>query len=535
MSDFVRTAILGTGQLDDPSHDLTGSAADELVARLGACERERAFLLRAGVHATLRRAARLPLQGIAPPAPAAPDTSRCASPKLAALLVSLLDGGEMAILGEALDRLAAAGMRLSPELLPRALGCVPALRGLIRPLLGERGCWLARQRPEWAWALETSSGERELPADLEQRWAEGSAAERKALLALARRLAPDRGRTLVAEGWKHEKAEQRLAWLELLSEGLSRADEPLLAGMLSDRSASVRVTAARLLWRLPESALATRLRGRADRLLELETPRGVLAKLQSAVGSRPARVLRVELPPETYDATWEKEGIVETPPHGAGRRQFWLAQLLASVSPAHWSARFGVPPAELLAAAEAHELSSVLLDALTSAALRHGTSDWYAPLWDAWARTSEPPVLNKEPERELLLRLSPAEAEPRLLGLLSSRHKISLLATFPGPWPASVARAVLARLPATPSSEAPSPGEPIGSIGPVGSVGIVPVWTELWAHAALALPLELLPEQLAVPPLAEGSDYAAHAYVRARERFQAIVSLRLALAREITS
>lgn len=60
MSDMISAAIVGTGQLTDPARDLTGGPVDDLVARMTTPERERAFLLRAGAHAVLRRGAQSP-------------------------------------------------------------------------------------------------------------------------------------------------------------------------------------------------------------------------------------------------------------------------------------------------------------------------------------------------------------------------------------------------------------------------------------------------------------------------------------------
>jgi hypothetical protein len=378
--------------------------------------------------------------------------------------------------------------------------------------LGERGRWLARRRPEWAWALEASSGESVLPADLDQRWAEGTVAERQALLALTHRLAPARARQLVAESWKQEKAEQRLAWLKVLEANVTAEDESLLVSMLSDRSALVRLAAARLLWLLPESELARRIRARVEGLLELESSGGMLSKLKSAVGARPARTLRAKLPPEKYEPTWEKDGIVEKPSEGGGRRQFWLTQMVAAVPPAHWTTRWGVSPCDLVALVREHELSDALLDGFTSAAIRHDAREWYTPLWDAWNVASCRPLFSEDPEHALLLRLVPEDAEPRLIKLLDVARKVYLVASVPGPWPEKLSKLVLD-----------------------GMTELRCEWTELLPHAALVIPVELLPMQVSAPVLSNENDYTGRAYLRALERFQTIAALRQSVAREIAS
>lgn len=110
MSDLLRTAILGTGHVDGASLELSGSAADVLVERLGLSERERALLLRAGGYATLRRAAMLPAKRNVDVEPAPEETRPPTSPRLSALLAALFDRGETAVLREALERVARAGL-----------------------------------------------------------------------------------------------------------------------------------------------------------------------------------------------------------------------------------------------------------------------------------------------------------------------------------------------------------------------------------------------------------------------------------------
>ena len=86
MSDFLRVAIVGTAQLGDAGSLRTGSVADELVARAGESDRERAFLLRAGAYTVLRRAARIPARQESKPAPAPADALRPMSARLTEIL-----------------------------------------------------------------------------------------------------------------------------------------------------------------------------------------------------------------------------------------------------------------------------------------------------------------------------------------------------------------------------------------------------------------------------------------------------------------
>lgn len=509
MSEFLRAAIVGTGQSTRSSSELTGTAVDDLVARLGELDRERALLLRAGGRAALRRAAAPLITGTSslPRAPA--ESLGLPSPAASEVLAQLLESDQDELLLEALERLASARLRLPEALLPLALQSAGALaRERLRPVLGERGRWLARLVPRASWAL-VEAGPAALPADAEQRWAEGTAAERRRLFAAAREVAPEQARVWLSNGWKQEKVEQRVAFLELLDADLSVEDEPLLALAATDRSANVRRLAGQLAWRLPNSEVAARMRARLEGLVRFKpATSGVVSSLKRLVGVGGAGTLEVELPPEPFDPSWERDGVAETPPYGSGRRQFWLAQMVSAIPPELWTTRFGAKPEALLKAALQHDLGGVLLDGLTSAALRFGAKDWYAVLWDGWVESNAAAVLSVDPLPELTARLAPSEAEERLVPLLDT-EAAGLARYVARPWPEALARRVLA-----------------------GLRDVRADWTELLPAAALGLPLDVLPETIAAPEVPELTHPAA-LYLRALEKFAAIVATRRTLAREI--
>jgi hypothetical protein len=491
LSDFVRAAIVGTAQVADPASLRTGSAADELVGQTG--ERERAFLLRAGVYTVLRRAARVPARQEVELVPAPVEERRPMSVRLTEISRTLFEAMEPELLAETLQRSARARLRLAPELLPLALGQrAPARRALLAPLLGERGLWLARQRPEWSWAVALGGAEA-LPGDVEQRWAEGTAVERKVLLGRLRRYAPALARKLVAEAWKQEKLEQRQAWLEVISSRVDAEDEPWLASLASDRAASIRVASGRLLWRLPGSEVARRVVERARAWVSFD-----------------GRSWRVTLPPASYDPAWERDGIAESPPpaQSIGKRQWWLLQTLWAVPPDRWLPAPGASRAALLDAARGHEFGSVLLDGISGAALSMEDAAWFAPLWDAWFQFDAPSALPEPPLVTLSARLAPEAACSRGLALLQTEARQALLASLPRPWPDPVARGVLDGL----------------KSGRVFSGDVL-------SAAALAIPPELLPESIALPEPAS-LDAASRAQRRALDRFRTIAAVRREIAQE---
>jgi hypothetical protein len=504
---FLQVAIVGTGQLPVSHAEETSTAVDALVSAVAGVDRERALLLRAGGLATLERAARVQTCDARslPIAPA--ETMNTPSARATELIATLFGESGTELLMEALERLSRAGLRLPEALLPVALSQSRGeLRARIRPVLGERGRWLAAMKPTTSWALSSQHEEAAEVDTIKARWEEATAAERRALLAQARRSYPDLARALLEASFKQEKAEQRVAWLDVIGKDLTAQDEPFLIRGLTDRSAQVRIAAARLLWLLAESDLARTLRNRADDLISV-APGSVLGTLKSFVGADVARPLIVTLPPEDFDASWESQGIVETPPHGTGRRQWWLAQFIAAVPPDHWARRFQLTPAQVVAAASMHEHAQALLDGLNTAALHHDARAWFAPLWDAVDATKHP-SLTPNPLQPLSAKLTPEEAEPRMLALLDGQQSHQL-ASFARPWPAAVAKRFVE-----------------------GLRHYKPTWTYLIPIAAMAIPVELLPGPLDVPEV-PADDYAARGFLRALDDFQSTARTRRALAEEI--
>ncbi|HET9960123.1 MAG TPA: DUF5691 domain-containing protein [Polyangiaceae bacterium] len=499
--DLLRVAILGTDQAPSSPSERFAPPIDEVLEALPGLERERRLLLSAAGYALLRRTARAPETQPLPTQVAADEILHPPSAKLRQLLTQLLEDGSLELLLEAFARMRLASLRLPEELLPRALGVShAALREALRPVLGERGHWLAMLKPEWAWARDAGTGLAFSEAELEARFLDAAGAERKALFLVARRAAPELSRAWLSTYWRQEKADQRLAWLEVLAGDVTAADEAVLSSMLNDRSAPVRMAAARLCWSIPSSELAIRLRARADALLTLAEP------------SSGESSLRVALPPATFDPQLEREGVVESPPQGTGRRQWWLAQILAAVPPAHFQTRFRAAPEQLVQAAQEHELKTALLDGFTAAALRHESQAWYAPLWDAAIRTGALSSnsnyrLVTDPIAALSPRLRAEEAAPRMLALIEGGAS-DRLQHFARPWPNSISLIFLKAL-----------------------TTYQPAFTPLLPRAALALPLELLPDSFPVPEVPE-NQYAVQAYLRALDQFQATVAIRRTIAQE---
>jgi hypothetical protein len=310
--ELVSVALLGTERRDPPA------LADPALAGLAGGSTEGRLLSAAGSLAVFRRAGRL-----APPAPplpeAAPAEALPACGAAAAYRLLLLLDDHRALLPEWLRAVAARGLRVPAERLPDLLEAATASQALrtdVEPVLGERGRWLAGRSARWGWAAPLPAGEEERQA----LWLTGTRPERHRLFSELRRTRPAEARELLERGFAREEASDRAWFTGALGEGLSPADEPLLESALDDRRQEVRYAAARLLARLPGSALGRRMTERTVPLLRVENG-----------------AIRATLP-DDLDESAARDGIIRRPSSGTGERAWWLHQLVASTPLAAWDA-----------------------------------------------------------------------------------------------------------------------------------------------------------------------------------------------------
>ncbi|KNB51571.1 DUF5691 domain-containing protein [Streptomyces caatingaensis] len=433
--DLVATALLGTGRRGSPVPCRPGQDAAQ------------ALLDAAAVHTVRRRAGALPGRARRRPGPAPDDPRPPLPPAARRRLTGILDdragpaGGRRAAgpdLVELLPQwLAAAnghGYRAQDELLPGLLDAARARTGL-RPgaltLAGPRGLWLARLNPQWAYALRTPApgGPPPAPGDAQRTWAEGLFAERSAVLATLRRHDPAAGRALLAGTWATERAEDRAAFVGLLREGLSAADEPFLEQALDDRSRDVRALAAELLAALPGSALAARMTGRARRCV-----------------SRPGPLVTVEAP-HACDAAMRRDGISADPPSGSDRGSWWLGRIVEMTPLGFWPGRLGVAgAADAVALPVAGGRRADLHAAWCRAAVRSRDAEWARALLGP---ATAPPVPDGSPGRDpaRLLSVLPPSERAAWAGRFVAAHGLSeafrLLAVCEAPWARPLGRAVV--------------------------------------------------------------------------------------------
>ena len=423
-SALVKAALLGTERTGRPAPvggpGAAGALVDEVVAGPDR-PAERALLGAAATVATARRAGRVPEHPRAEAPPPSPPIDRPQPGEDAArTLAALLGGTWRQLLPEWLEACAAGGMRIPSALLPATLDVATgnrALRPAVQGAQGERGRWLASQRAEWSWAGGAAAGE--VPDDPAAAWAEGTAGERRALLAAVRVVDPALGRTLVEATWRTDRADDRAAFVGHLTIGLTMEDEPFLEERARlDRAKDVRRAATAALARLPRSRLALRMRERA------------LAHVQ--VGARWAVRL-----PEQLPEGWVADGIASARRGAGGERAGWLVQVVAAARLDLWG-----PPPDAVRSALPADHSEALLRGWSLAASCQHRPDWAVALLDAPAA----------PDPAALLRaLEPAARADWLTRALQAMppggaaRLLPLAAEVPRPWPAALVQVAAGR------------------------------------------------------------------------------------------
>jgi hypothetical protein len=511
-SDAITTAAL-VGTARGVGQTATGTAVDTLALPGGSTERD--LLLRAGSLAVYRAAGYMP--GAAPVTlDPAPEETRLECPlSVAALMESLLNARNSVLLAEALARFNQLGYRLPHLLLPLALAQTPSdCRSAMAVAVGERGRWLGQFNRHWAWVGETLTDTSDaMPPDAETIWEEGAQGQRVEVLRRLRKVDRARAREWLAAVWKREKVDARAAFLETFEDGLDPEDEDLLDTALTDRTERVREVAAKLLVALPTSALAGRMRIRAEDFLTLKN------------GALDAK------PPAEVDNRWTHDGLTEKGGQGAGQRAFWMTQAISRVPPSHWEARFGMSPDKLIAATAGSKWRVNIIVSWNDAAGRFKEQAWAAPLWRYWLGLSPKEVKQALAGRSELCgivapMLAPAELEGFALEALADPKKhddfslYEILDMLPKPWSAPVADAWIAGV--------------LGFIGGITTqTKLAEPWDDTLETAALALPESHYLNKVEPLDIPDSKHWQITYFRTQLAQWQTTVSLRRRIAKEL--
>lgn len=325
----------------------------------------RTVLEAAALYHGLRRAGfplpvqeQLPLPAAPAERSSAPGISREASQ----VLSIILGGSYIHALPEYLELARQQQHPLPPEHLPALFQLslkYPAIREMVRPALGPEAWWLLRQNPDWRPLAENPEVEM---------WPDAPLEDKQAMLRFLRRTQPEQAAPLLQSIWGGLAHTGKLVFLDILAIGLGGYDETFLESCLQDSRKEVRLAAAGLLSRLPDSGLVERLFARAKKLLE-----------QKDKGSLELHY------PKTLDEGLKRDGI------GAkkGTPADWTSELLGKIPPKRWEEHFGKSTVDCLRLLAGSARKKILLEGLAQAALLHQDHRWVEAILRFWWRTND--------------------------------------------------------------------------------------------------------------------------------------------------
>jgi hypothetical protein len=394
-----------------------------------------------------QRAGVLVAEGVRGPAAADPDTGP-ELPRRAAGVVRRAMGAEPGVLADLLAEAGRRGYRAPAPMLPGLLdlaGRDVSLRAAVAGVLGSRGRWLARYRPDWRRVAEAGVAGAAWVADDPAVWETGRRDERRGYLAQLRARDAAAARELLAAGWDRETGDDRAGLLEVLAGGLGPDDEEFLDAALADRKGAVRDEAARLLARLNGSAFSRRAADRAAALLRVERH----ALRRRLVAGRPAEGTLGQVVGVAPLVTWEErfglgaEQIVGLPVEGAAAAEVQAGWRVAAVREgnAAWAeALLAAGPEALGAGGAAGNFGAA---GSGRAAGWRDLAQWRRPAgWPEDAELAAVLAPEARASRGAALLAELAAGRVSLAGAVGGAA-ITEVAGYPGPWPGELARAVL--------------------------------------------------------------------------------------------
>lgn len=422
---FVPSALLGTSQISSPEAMVSTVAGvqsqfsqeeDKLLAGIAGS----VLVYKAGFFPLRHQGAKIPpFQGM---------RTQAAPNDLTGPVELLLSGGpkKSTTIKIMLDWLIQQNLhppaKLYPNLMNWGGGSRGEYRDTLRSALGAKGKWLAQcSQTKYPWLEEDLSLKAFETADkklrcaiLENVWVQD---ETKA-------------RDLFFGAFPQEKADGKAAFLEVLEPHLSAQDTEFILGLLNDPSTTVKATARRLAYKLPDSLLAQRMFERATQFI-----RG---------GGMFSFKLSIDLP-KICPEDWVADGIESlVPKHQKLKPQeWWLHQLVAHTRPSAWLKHFKIKLPVFLAAIEKNGGSFGFQNALNKAAGITADHEFAIESFALAPRTDLFRVLTQEEKnRVLALEFQKPWHWEILYELLAD-----LLEEIPGVLDESLSKALLGRLP----------------------------------------------------------------------------------------
>lgn len=247
-----------------------------------------------------------------------------------------------------------------PAILNKALETTKDKQKLTR-ICGITGQWLCRLNPSWKPLLENVGPEDKV-------WETGDLENRKAYLARLRAVDPAAAVTLLESTFPEENANNRLAFLLLMHDRLSLADEPFLQKLLTDKSQKVREAATDLLRKIQGSGINQLYLEWLLKMVQVKEERHLIVTKKKTIG------IAADVTP---DEAVFKTGIERVSKEkGVQDHVFIAGQLLSFIDPAVLATRLGVSDQELIALLLHHPAAVALLPYLTAAAAQFANKAW---------------------------------------------------------------------------------------------------------------------------------------------------------------
>ncbi|HPG60770.1 MAG TPA: DUF5691 domain-containing protein [Casimicrobium sp.] len=363
-SDLIPAAMVGTDRVGPPINGWDGQVGQFVESAVQGAARAQQLLRAAAIVAAsnLVGAKGSPWLGALPVVAGADERRTLTTPEIVSSARFALVEGPARLQAHFFAACRRAGTRIPEPLLPASLEAarrLVALRGLLSPVLGARGVWLAAQNPGWRYACGVSENE---PNDAQ--WTDGSMEQRRAFIRAERLAAPASARDRLVEALPELSAAERADLVAQLVIKLGADDEVLLDALRSDRSRDVRSEALKLLLQLPDASFTQRATSRIE---------GLLSQERSLVRKR----WHIEAP-LVEDPSWSKDNIESGRPknEALGERAWWLYQQVRLVPLSWWSMRTGMTASDLLAWAAKTDWAAALVRGWRDVLFAAPSVDW---------------------------------------------------------------------------------------------------------------------------------------------------------------
>ncbi len=273
-------------------------------------------------------------------------------------LYMIVDGAFENALPEFLFNLSKNKKCLPPEILPNLLDLSLTsndLWGELRKSIGSRGLWLIQQNPNW---------DRLLQQEVSTSWDLASNDERLKILERVRKKDPDRAIELLEETWASESVNQRIKFLRVLDQSLSKDLEPFLESLLDDRRKEIRRTAVQMLSKIPGSSLSQRMFSRLEGLMTIKHRKEKKEKLEIELPDKLENdMIRDGIDPRIQ---WFKGGVK------ASR----LGQMVALIQPHMWLDYFKMEAEQVIELFVRSDWGELLVQAMVESTFLHKNKEW---------------------------------------------------------------------------------------------------------------------------------------------------------------